>query len=433
MPSDPARAEGELRVMLQRANALGLPISIGGARHSMGGQSIAPGGITVDMLPFNHLHLDEESGILHVGAGARWSAVVPFLDAYGYSVAVMQSNNDFSVGGSISVNCHGWQHNKAPIASTVNAFRIMLADGRVLQCSRLENAELFALALGGYGLFGIILDVELKVVPNESYRQSSKVVPSGDYAEHFSSAVGENVGMAYGRLCVVPGAKTFLRNSILNVYERVPGVVPELKVPNPSRMRRAVFRAQEGSKVGKRLRWALEKRDSKGANDAVSRNQLLNDSSSVFQERGTRRTDILHESFIPHERLEDFLTRVRVIIPKHRPELLNVTIRNVTEDHDTFLRYADQPMFALVMLFNIERAVEADVEMQAMTRELIDAALECGGRYYLPYRLHASVAQFHRAYPQAATFFERKRFYDPEERFVNEFYLKYAREAVNEH
>lgn len=49
--------------------------------------------------------------------------------------------------------------------------------------------------------------------------------------------------------------------------------------------------------------------------------------------------------------------------------------------------------------------------MEALTRELIDAALEHEGRYYLPYRLHATPEQFHRAYPQAREFFDLKRKY----------------------
>ena len=64
--------------------------------------------------------------------------------------------------------------------------------------------------------------------------------------------------------------------------------------------------------------------------------------------------------------------------------------------------------------------------MEAMTRELIDAALRLGGRYYLPYRLHATREQLEAAYPQASRFFELKRRYDPRETFQSSFYLKYA-------
>ena len=64
--------------------------------------------------------------------------------------------------------------------------------------------------------------------------------------------------------------------------------------------------------------------------------------------------------------------------------------------------------------------------MQAMSQEMIEAALASGGRYYLPYRLHATLGQFRQAYPQADEFFELKKKYDPDELFQNQFYLKYG-------
>jgi FAD/FMN-containing dehydrogenase len=70
IPADPAVAEEQLRVLLKRARAEKLPVSIAGARHSMGGHTIAPGGVAVQMLGFRHMTLDEQSEVLTVGAGA---------------------------------------------------------------------------------------------------------------------------------------------------------------------------------------------------------------------------------------------------------------------------------------------------------------------------------------------------------------------------
>jgi FAD/FMN-containing dehydrogenase len=432
IPADPDRAEEQLRELLFRANAHGLTVAIAGARHTMGGHTIAPDGIILNMLPFNRMSFDEAARTLHVGAGARWADVVPFLDVRGCSVEVMQSNNNFSVGGSLSANCHGWQHNHAPIASTVRAFRLMKADGTVVRCSRDENRELFGLVLGGYGLFGVILDVELRVVPNDRYRLESTVVSSNRYVATFREKVdgADDVGMVYGRLCVVPG-EPFLRESILNVFRKAPcrpEEIPALTGPALPGLRRTVFLGQVGSDYGKRLRWNAEKQLGADAlQKYCSRNQLLNEAAELFQEHLAARTDILHEYFIPAGHFEDFLRRLRVLIPRHGGDLLNVTVRNVRRDEDAYLRYADQEMFGFVLLFSQERTSAADARMAAMTQEMIDAALELGGRYYLPYRLHASREQFEQAYPQARRFFELKRQYDPNGIFQNLFYQKYGR------
>jgi FAD/FMN-containing dehydrogenase len=431
VPPDDIEAEQQLRKVLDLARKKGLQVSIAGARHSMGGQTIYPGGIQINMSPHNRMQLDEHANLLHVQAGARWSEVVPFLDQRHRSVAVMQSNNSFSVGGSLSVNCHGWQHNRPPIASTVESLRVMTAGGKVVRCSRTENAELFSLVLGGYGLCGIILDADLHVVPNERYRVEQFVVPSEVFLAAWDDKVGQRaeIGMACGRLSIVPD--DFLNEAILYVFTREPspsGELPGLTEPGFAELTRTIFRGSVGSDYGKKLRWSAE-RDLQAhlRGKYVSRNQLLNEPADLLANRSQESTDILHEYFVPRDRFNDFVARVRAVIPKGRGDLLNLTVRDVRQDRDTMLRYADRDMVSLVMLFNEPRTDGAETHMEALTQELIDAALACQGRYYLPYRLHATADQFERAYPQARQFFDLKRRYDPDELFQNQFYVKYGR------
>ena len=68
-----------------------------------------------------------------------------------------------------------------------------------------------------------------------------------------------------------------------------------------------------------------------------------------------------------------------------------------------FLRYANEEVFGLVMLFHQGRDEKAEAAMQNLTRKTIDAALACGGSYYLPYRPHATLQQFQKAYPPGST------------------------------
>lgn len=429
IPTDPAAAEAQLAALLKRANAEGLKVSIAGARHSMGGHTIYPGGIAVNMLPFNRIEVDKKNRLVRVGAGAVWAEIIRKLDAEGLSVSVMQSNNSFSVGGSLSVNCHGWQFGKPPIASTVESFRLMKANGEIVQCSRSENQELFSLALGGYGLFGVILDAWLHIVPNERYRIEQYLVPTEEALVTFDEKAlyRPDVAMVYARMGIVPD--DFLNEVIVNVLYRDPpadGKLPELTEKGMAKLRRSLFRGSVGSDYGKKIRWEAETRlQPHLRSEYFSRNQLLNEGVETFQNRTKANTDILHEYFVPREGLVRFVEELRQIVPAHRGDLLNVTVRSVDIDNDTFLRYAEEPMFAFVMLFNQARNESGERAMEAMTRELIDAALKSGGRFYLPYRLHATVEQFERAYPHAKAFHRLKQKYDPNGVFQNQFYVKY--------
>lgn len=427
IPSDEATAQLALRELLKQADSLGMHISIAGARHSMGGQTIAPGGIRVNMLPLKSMELDEKSDSLHVDAGALWADVIPYLDRHGRSVEVMQSDNSFTVGGSLSVNCHGWQYGRPPIASTVESFHLMKADGTVVRCSRTENKELFSLALGGYGLFGIILDADLHVVRNERVRLEQVIVPLDSAMASFERKLRERgtPRMFYARLNIAPDR--MFDDVLINMFYPEQGPVPNLTDPKLLGLRRAIFRGSVGSGLGKEIRWEAETKIAPHLSGTVfSRNQLMDESADWYLDHSDATTDILHEYFLPKDGAVPFLRQAREIIRAHHADLLNVTVRDVETDNDTFLRYADQRMIAFVMFFSQRRTAVADMDMERLTRELIDAALHSGGRYYLPYRLHASVNQFRTAYPQSEEFFLLKRKYDPKNLFENEFYLKYA-------
>jgi FAD/FMN-containing dehydrogenase len=340
----------------------------------------------------------------------------------------MQSNSDFIVGGTLSVNAHGWPVAHGPFASTVRSFRLMLADGTLLTCSRSENAELFRLAAGGYGLFGIVVDADITMADNAQMLPAFEVMPAASVAERFLAAArAPDVRMAYGRLSVA--REDFLQQGFVVAYR--PAAALGKRPPTAQRNKaysfvsRALFRAQIGSERGKSARWYAETvLLPRAANRPITRNSILSYPVSVLAETDARRTDILHEYFLPAERFGDFLDACRRLIPPSQ-DLLNVTLRYVEADRDAVLAFAPAPRIAAVMLFNYAARQAADAEMQRMTEQLIDAVLALGGSFYLPYRLHARADQIRAAYPRLDEFLAKKRQYDPDLRFRNLMWDKY--------
>jgi len=418
----------EMRAMLGEAASAGRPVAAGGARHSMGGQSLPRNGIAASFaMPV--IEPDTNSRIYRVSAGARWRDVIRVLDPIGFSPAITQSNHDFSVGGTLSVNAHGWPVPFGPFGTTIRRFRLMLADGSVVVCSESENPDLFRFAVGGYGLFGIVIDAELRMAENGLLKPHSELMTDDAFAPRFiARAADPSVRMLYGRLSVA--REGFLREALLVEYTPVqpqPDRLPPSKNSAAySLVSRSIFRAQTGSERGKRLRWAAETRlMPRLGQGAVTRNTLLDTPVAALADRVSTRTDILHEYFVPAGRFNDFLASCREIIPAHRQDLLNVTLRYVDADSSSVLTYALQPRIAAVMLFVQERTTEADADMRAMTRKLIDRVLALGGSYYLPYRLHASREQMRLAYPRLDEFVAAKRRYDPQLRFRNALWDTY--------
>ena len=81
------------------------------------------------------------------------------------------------------------------------------------------------------------------------------------------------------------------------------------------------------------------------------------------------------------------------------------------------------------MYFSYRATPEWDERMRKITERLIEAALACGGTYYLPYRPHATLDQFRRAYPRYREFYDLKQKYDPTDLFENSNYSEVQSEA----
>ncbi|HEX2870108.1 MAG TPA: FAD-binding oxidoreductase [Polyangiaceae bacterium] len=416
--------ESQLRAALGLARERGLRVSIAGARHSMGGHTRSTNGIQLDLSGLNAMRLEPTGDVVSVQSGARFWQLLRFLDQHGASVRVMQSNSDFSIGGSLSVNCHGWQPNAPPIASSVESLRVMLSDGSVVTASRDQERELFSLVLGGYGLFGVILEARLRVAKNRLLRKVTREVATTDYVASFAGA-STNADLAFGRLSLAPSV--LMQRSLLTTYEPLPQTsLPPLGPTPESALTRALFRGQRGSLYGHELRWTAERWLGGEGGDAATRNQLLSEPVATFQNRHRDRADILQEYFVPPARLAEFAARAARLVEPHLGSLLNVTLRNVLADRDSALPYAPDERFGLVFLFDIARTSDADARLAALGRQLIDAALSLGGTYYLPYRISATPEQFERAYPWAREVFAKKRRHDPGGLFSNELYERYA-------
>lgn len=157
----------------------------------------------------------------------------------------------------------------------------------------------------------------------------------------------------------------------------------------------------------------------------ATRNTLLNEPVSALGTSDASHIDILHEYFLPPERLGDFLASCQDIIGRSAQELLNVTLRYVAADSISVLAYAPRPRIAAVMLFSQRKGDDADRAMRAMTEALIESAITLGGTFYLPYRLHARRAQVVAAYPRLSTFVAGKLHYDPHLRFRNAMWDAY--------
>jgi hypothetical protein len=104
---------------------------------------------------------------------------------------------------------------------------------------------------------------------------------------------------------------------------------------------------------------------------------------------------------------------------------VNVSIRHADEDPGSLLAWARTEVFAFVIYYKQGTDMAAQAAVGSWSRELIDAVLDVGGTYYLPYQLHATEEQFTRAYPRAGECLALKQRLDPANKFRNRLVDKY--------
>jgi FAD/FMN-containing dehydrogenase len=436
------RSVEDISRVLAFARANRLTVSAAGVRHSMGGHAFRKGGIVLDMRRFNAIALDERAKTVRVQAGASWHDIQNKIHPR-FAVRAMQSTDIFTVGGSISVNAHGMDHQAGSVAGSIRAMRVMLADGTIVECSPTKDRELFALVVGGYGLFGVILDAELEVVDNVVYRTGRQVIDYEQFPGLFARTIepDKSVGLMYGHLSTAP--HSFLREMLIYSYTQVDdtgAVRAPLGEPVATKLRRLTINLSKESGLFQELKWYFEKNlehrverctvtraQAIGSAEAclVSRNDPMHDSVPYLRNNLDDETDILHEYFIPREKFVAFVDGMRRILTDHDANLLNASVR-VVHRESNFLSYAPEPAFAVVLYVNQRADAEGNRRMRELTRALIELTLAQGGRFFLPYQLYFTPEQLRRSYPEIGAFFAAKRKYDPQGVFTNTFYEKYG-------
>ncbi|MBA2306857.1 FAD-binding oxidoreductase [Candidatus Dependentiae bacterium] len=420
----------DIRRALSLAQEKKIPISIAGARHSMGGQAFFTDSLVLDMTSYNRIvEINEKGKTITVESGATWHDIQLSLHSKGLAVKAMQSTDIFTVGGSLSVNAHGMDHSVGSMASTVISFTLMLADGTIRKVSS-SDSELFNAAIGGYGLFGVILEVELEVTDNVMYRRDTFSVRTSEFPQLFKKIKDSHTyELFYAHLSTSP--LSFFKTMIVYGYRRVEysGSFPPLGRVSLINFRRYLINLSKSRYYGQIFKWVAEKYIDpfleKRSIGLLSRNSVMHDSVEYLENILVNETDILQEYFIPRDQFIPFIEHVKVILQKSSLPVLNASIRVVNRESN-LLTYAPQDMFALVLYLNQRATPGALKAMEKVTGQLIDITTKFGGTFFLPYQLHYTKAQLLAAYPSIDTFFALKRKYDPHLLFMNTFYAKYA-------
>jgi FAD/FMN-containing dehydrogenase len=437
----PVASTVEAQEAVRVAGREGRVVSIMGGRHAMGAQQFATDGVAIDTRPLSGIRdLDAELGRVSVDAGAQWPELVTYLvnarsGRRQWGIAQKQTGADrLSIGGALAANIHGRGLTRPPFVADVEAFTLVDAAGEVRRCSRTENAELFSLVIGGYGLFGVVTEVSLRLVPRHKVRRVVEVITADGLMAAFDERIA--AGFEYGdfQFALDPTSPDFLHRGILSCYQPVADDTP---IPPAQR-------ALSEDDWRRLLRYAHA--DKAAAWDGYSGHYLAT-SGQVYwsdthqlstyvdgyhgaldRELGApnRCSEIITEIYVPRARLGDFLAAAAEDFRRHDVNCVYGTIRLIERDEESFLAWAREPWACMIFNLHTEHTAAALARTADAFRSLIDLAVARGGSYFLTYHKYATREQVLACYPRLPEFLRLKDVYDPERRFQSDWYRHLA-------
>ncbi len=439
----PVDSVAAVQSAIQRARAEKLSVSIAGGRHAMGGQQFGTDTLNIDTRSMNRvLHLEQDPGVVEVEAGIQWPQLISRLgemqagNARQWSIIQKQTGADrLCLGGALGANIHGRGLKLKPIIDDVESFVLVDANGEAKVCSRSENPELFRLAIGGYGLFGVITSIKLRLMPRTKLQRVVELVDIDALMQRFEERIV--AGYLYGdcQFSIDPNSPDYLRKGVFSCYRSVDNSVP---VPSSQK----VLSADDWRKL-----YLLSHNDPARIFDVYS-SYYLSTSGQIYwsdthqlstyiddyhqlvdQQMGAvfPGTEMITEVYVPRSALGALMSTLATDFRRHDVQVIYGTIRLIEQDAESFLAWAKRDYVCVVMNLHVDHNPQGISKSAEDFRRTIDRAIELDGSYFLTYHRWASRRQAETCYPQIPKFLELKRRYDPDEVFQSDWYRHYRR------
>src|SRR5436190_3640658 len=410
-------------------------LCISGGRHSMGSQAFAAEGVLVDTRKLVRvLALDNDKGLIEVEAGMQWPELLETLHKTPWAFHQKQRGVDrVTIGGSLSANMHGSDLSAPPFVSDIESFKLLTAKGQLVNCSRTENAELFRLAIGGYGVFGFVYSATLRLVRRRKLERIADIRTVDGLAANFVDRVRD--GFVAGEFHLNPDelSPDFLRRGVFVAYRPVGDERPMPEAPRELGevdWRQLLFLAHtEKSNAFRRyadfcvatsgqLYWS---------DDVQMSRYPENYHRDIDRRVSGRGSDILTEIYCARERLEAFLAEVRGYALRARTDFIAASVRLIEPDNETYLPWARAPYACVTFSVHVDRTSTGLIRVSDALRAMIDIGLKYGGSYSLAYHRYALRRQIDVCYPRFADFLRLKRRHDPTEVFQSDWYRAYKK------
>jgi FAD/FMN-containing dehydrogenase len=429
----------EAAELVRLAAVQGRTISASGARHAMGRQAFATDSLHIDTRGLAGVdRIDHHTGLATIGAGSTWTRLIPELLGRQlierpyreprFGIRQKQTGaKDLSIGGAVAANIHGRGLALAPFVDDIESIEIVTPRGELVSASRTERPDLFAQAVGGYGLFGLVTSATLRLSRRQKVRRLVDAASQDEVIDRLHER--RDSGSLYGdfQFAIDHASDAFLRDGILVCYEPVRDDTP---IPEDQRYFSEpvwldLVRKARADKTRAFEDYLAYYRSTHGQIYHSDTHQLstyvpgYHDAINASLPPELRGTEVISELYVPRPKLAEFLEQAAETLRSARASVTYGTVRLIEPDTTTALPWARQPWACVI--FNLLTDPADTRPVAAAKRALIELALSFGGTYYLTYHRFAAADQLLRAHPAIGAFMDARDRHDPDHLFDSDW------------
>ncbi|HEX3674237.1 MAG TPA: D-arabinono-1,4-lactone oxidase [Rhizomicrobium sp.] len=172
-------------------NAVG-PVRVPGSGHSFTPVA-ASDGTLVDLAAFTGFKgVDKQSEVATFAAATPLWALGPALYRAGYGLKNMGDIDRQTLGGVVGTGTHGTGPTLKSFSGEVARFRLVLANGGVIDCSETENPDVFAAGRCSLGMLGVMTQIAMHVRPAYKLVEKNFLLPSAEMFAQLDTLVASN-------------------------------------------------------------------------------------------------------------------------------------------------------------------------------------------------------------------------------------------------
>ena len=246
---------------------------------------------------------------------------------------------------------------------------------------------MFRLAIGGYGIFGLIDTVTLRLVPRQKLRRVVEIIRAADLPKRFEERIAQNFLYGDFQFSVDEKSPDFLQRGVFSCYEPISAdepIVAEKTLRDDDWLDLLRLAYTDRDKAFKR--YSDYYLSTNGQTYWSDTNQLSaylpNYAQKIHDQIGGEESSlIITEIYVPRPDLPDFLAQAADLLRSNRTTVIYGTVRLVEKDDESFLAWA-QP-YACIIFNLLTLHTPNGIEASARSfRGLIDLAIARGGSYY---------------------------------------------------